>query len=397
MTSKTKNYQPVPVKETLYFIDDPRRKVVATLVHEGHSLFTGGKIFSVEQKDFYKSFMSLFDILYYNVGVFYSIAPNYFPEKISLDRPVDIAVVDIINLYYSRVDLEPPTIEQNGEELYEPISYRVSGERAVVGLSGDKDSVYALVKAIENYGKDNVVAVYVDNIMGICPEQERGACSVICNKIGVKLVSIKIKNSFKKHRGILNGAEISMATALIIPVALSFGASQVIMGTIQTEKDIFHVQPPTFSETVPVIKLFNEFLSNIGLDIKMVSGVPDTKTPLIYLMENYPDIMKETVSCMMLSGFLASHRKRAIKNYPEFPFYQRMCGVCAKCMMINTFRMKYQDDVKELLSKDTVYKYCRRIFRATTLKRNEFKAEIIDEVEDILDDAIFAYESNIEV
>ena len=395
MTSKTRSYQPVPLDESVYFTDDLRRKDVAFVEHKGHDIFTGGKRFSVEKNEFYKRYISLFDVLYWNVGVFYSIAPNYFPEKMLLTRPIDHKIIDIINLYYSRVSLDPPVILQDGEELYEPVPHTTSPDKVVVGLSGGKDSVYVLVKAIEEHGKDNALAVYVDNIMGICPEQERAACNSVCKKLGVRLVSLKIKNSFKKHRGILNGAEISMAVALIIPVAVYFNASKVIMGTIQTETDIFQVQPPTFSETMPVIELFNDFLSNIGLDIKMVSGVSETKAPLIYLMQNYPDIMKETVSCMMLSGFLASHRKRAIRNYPEFPFYERMCGVCAKCMMINIFRMRYQDDVKKILMKESVYKYCRRAFKATTLKRNDFKADIIDEIEDILDEAIFAYESDI--
>src|SRR4030042_5147102 len=355
MASKTRNYQPVPLKESLSYVDDLRREAVATIEHKGFSLFTGGKTFSVEDNDFYKKFMSLFDILYYNIGVFYSIAPNYFPKKILLNRPIDNKIIDIINLYYKRVDLESPDITQEGEELFIPSSYLISYKKVIIGISGGKDSIYALVKAIEKYGKDNVVAVYIDNIMGICPEQERSASITICKMLDVHLVSIKIKNSFKKHRGVLNGAEISMAAALMIPVALYYGAYSVIMGTIESERDIFNVQPPTFSETMPVIELFNEFLVNIGIDIKMVSGVPDIKTPLIYLMQNYPNIMAETVSCMMLSGFLVSHRRRAIKNYPEFPFYKRMCGVCAKCMMINTFRMKYQDDVKQLLSKAYVY------------------------------------------
>jgi hypothetical protein len=397
MTSKTRNYQPVPLDEIIHFTDDLRRKEIATVEHKGYDLFTCGKRFNVEKNDFYKKYISLFDVLYWNVGVFYSVAPNYFPEKMSLVRSIDNKIVDIINLYYSRVSLDPPTIQQEGDELYVPVSYPTSQEKVVVGLSGGKDSVYVLVKAMEEYGKDNVVAVYVDNIMGICPEQERAACNIVCEKLGIRLVSLKIKNSFKKHRGILNGAEISMAVALIIPIAVYFNAYKVIMGTIQTETDIFQVQPPTFSETMPAIELFNDFLSNIGLNIKMVSGVPETKVPLIYLMQNYPDIMKETVSCMMLSGFLVSHRKRAIRNYPEFPFYERMCGVCAKCMMINVFRMRYQDDVKKVLMKESVYKYCRRVFKATTLKRNDFKVDIIDEIEDILDDAIFTYESNIEV
>jgi len=395
MASKTRNYKASEIKEIISFTDDLRRDEVARVKHCGYNIFTGGKKFNVTQNDFYMKYIAIFDVVYYNIGVFYSVAPNYFAKKISLNRPIDSKIVDIINLYYKRLDLEPPLIEQNGVELYNPSVRKMSDKNVVVGISGGKDSIYTLVKAIEEYGIDNVVAVYIDNIMGICPEQERAACNVICEMLGVKLISVKIRNSFKKHKGILNGAEIIMAAALMVPMALYFNASKIMMGTIKTEDDIYKVQAPTFSETMPVINIFNDFLGNIGLGIKMVSGVPDIKTPYIYLMENRPDIMKETVSCMMLSNFLASHKKRSRENYPDFPFYERMCGVCPKCMSINVFRMKYQDDVKKLLTKESVYEYCRRIFRATTLKRNDFKVELIDEVEDILDEAIYFYESNI--
>lgn len=391
---KTNNYVPVPIKEYV-FEEDPRRFKVASIEQKGYDIYTDGKRFSVEPKDFYRENCDLFDFLYYNMGVFYSIAPNYFAVDISLNRPIHKKVEEIISLYYKRVDLSIPNFSVSGIELYEPKKYDLNGNKVVVGLSGGKDSVYALVKAVEQYGNKNVKAVFIDNIMKVCPEQERQAANTICKILDVELVSIKITNSFKKHKGILNGAEIAFATALIIPVAVSFGAAKVILGTIESEVDIFQVQAPAFSETKMIIDLYNEFLKEIGLGIEIISGVPDTRTPLVYLMQQYPHIMKETVSCMMPSNYLQSHMNRSHKNYPDFPFYDRMCGVCAKCMMINVFRMRYDETLKPYLSTPSLSKYCQNVFNATVKKRYDFKADIIDEIEEIVDETLRIFEMNI--
>lgn len=394
--NKKNNYVSVPVKENV-FEDDPRRFKVAIVEQNGFDLFTDGKKFSVEPIQHYKDNIELFDMLYYNVGVFYSIAPNYFSTEISLERPINNTIEEIISLYYKRVDLEPPIYNVSGIEMFEPKKYSLSRNKAVIGLSGGKDSVYALVKAVETYGSKNVLAVYVDNIMKICPEKEKESAITICKILDVELVQIKITNSFKKHKGILNGAEIAFATALIIPIAVSFGAYNVILGTIASEIDIFNVQAPTFSEAKMIIDLYNKFLKNIGVDIEIMSGVPDTKTPLVYLMGGYPDIMKETVSCMMPSNYLQSHMNRSRKKYPEMPFYSRMCGVCVKCMMINVFRMRYDETFKKYLLTDSVNKYCLNVLNTIIKKRYDFKSDIIDEIEEIVDDTLRIFEMNIKI
>ena len=116
---------------------------------------------------------------------------------------------------------------------------------------------------------------------------------------------------------------------------------------------------------------------------------------MIYLMQNRPEIMAETVSCMMKSNHLKSHMNRSRKNYPDFPFYKRMCGVCVKCMMINVFRMRYEEGFDKLFDKPTINKYCQRVMSIVVKKRYDFKVDVIDEIEDILDMAMTQYELNI--
>jgi hypothetical protein len=231
--------------------------------------------------------------------------------------------------------------------------------------------------------------------MKILPVEELESSKIICNMLGVELIVVPIHYSFKKYRGIYNGAEIAMATSLIVPIAFDYGIKNIILGTLKSEKDIFQVQPPTISETGTMIDLFNNFLKDININIEIQSGVTDTKESLIYLMKNRSDIMKETVSCMMLSHIYKSHKIRALNKFKDFPFYNRMCGVCPKCMTINVFRLRYEYGLKEKLINKNIYEYCKHIFNTMVKKKNNFKPEVIDEMEDILIEAMEIYELNI--
>ncbi|MCK9440315.1 MAG: hypothetical protein M0Q13_02725 [Methanothrix sp.] len=397
MSSKLRNYQTTDVLESLPLINDPKRDVLSYLSQEGFELISNNKRFIVEENEYYKRNIELFDLLFYNIGAFYSIAANYFPKTISFEHNLNDNVIKMINLYYERMSLDYPKILTIGFDVdFSCIKKKeLSNKKAIVALSGGKDSVYALISAINKYGKDNVIAVNINSIMKILPVEELEASKIICDKLGIKLIVVPIHYSFKKYRGIYNGAEIAMATALIVPIAFDFGIGNIILGTLESEKDIFQVQPPTISETGKMIGLFNKFLENINVDIKISSGVSDTKESLIYLMKNNADIMKETVSCMMLSHIYKSHKNRALSKYPNFPFYNRMCGVCPKCMTINVFRLRYENKLNTILIDKNVYEYCRHIFKTISTKKNNFKPEVIDEMEDILIEAMEIYEMNI--
>jgi hypothetical protein len=395
MSSKNRNYQSTDVIESLPLTEDPKRDIVALVEQNGFEILSNDKRFVVEPNDFYRRNIELFDLLFHNMGVFYSVAANYFPKEISLGRPINSNVVEMINLYYKRMGLDNPEISICGIEYCNIKDKILDNNKAVIGLSGGKDSVYALVSAIEKYGTDNIIAVNIDSIMKILPIEELESCKVICNKLGVKLVVVPIHYSFKKYRGIYNGAEIALSTALIVPIAFDYGIKNIILGTLKSEVDVFQVQPPTISETGIMIDLFNNFLKDINVNIEIKSGVLDTKEPLVYLMKNRPEIMRETVSCMMLSHIYTSHKNRALKKYPDFPFYDRMCGVCPKCMTINVFRLKYEKGLSDILIKKNVYEYCKHIFDTITKKKNNFKPEVIDEMEDILINAMEKYEVNI--
>lgn len=397
MSSKLKNYQTIDVLESLPLMNDPKRDIVGRLEQKGFKLISNDKNFIVEENEYYNRNLELFDKLFYNIGVFYSVASNYFPKIISLDSDLNENVIKMINLYYKRMSLDYPHILtiSNPMDFFSIKHRELSYNKAVVALSGGKDSVYALVSAVNKYGKDNVIAVNINSIMRILPVEELEASKIICNKLGVKLIVVPIHYSFKKYRGIYNGAEIAMATALMVPIAFDFGIGNIILGTLESEKDIFQVQPPTISETGMIIDLFNAFLKDMNINIKIRSGVLDTKESLIYLMKNNPDIMKETVSCMMLSHIYKSHKNRALSKYPYFPFYNRMCGVCPKCMTINVFRLRYENNLKEILTNKNIYEYCRHVFKTINNKKNNFKPEVIDEMEDILIEVMETYEMNI--
>jgi 7-cyano-7-deazaguanine synthase in queuosine biosynthesis len=395
MKKTTRNYKVTNVLESLPLIEDPKRDIVALVEQDGFEIISNDKRFVVEKNSFYERNIELFDILFYNLGIFYSIAPNYFPKNISLSRPLNSNVYDMISLYYKRMSLDLPKYSVGGIEYCSINNKKMDNNKAVVALSGGKDSVYALVSAVEEYGSKNVVAVHVNSIMKILPKEELESSKIICEMLGVELVIIPIHYSFKKYRGIYNGAEIAMSTALIIPIAFDIGAKHVILGTLKSEKDIYDVQAPTFSETGTIRDLFNVFLKDLGVDIEIESGVLDTKESLINLMKNNSDIMKETISCMMLSHIYASHKYRAIKKYPDFPFYKRMCGVCPKCMTINVFRLRYDESIQHLLINEHVYKYCKHVFDVMNRKKNNFKSEVVDEMEDILIYVMEKYETNI--
>lgn len=395
MASKHRNYQITEVLESLPLITDPKRDIVALIEQNNFEILCNNKRFVVEPNDFYNRNIEVFDLLFYNLGIFYSIAPNYFPKNIVLSRPVHKNIIEMISLYYKRMGLESPDISIGGIEYCNIREKKMDKDKVLVGLSGGKDSVYSLVTAVEKYGSNNVVAVNIDSIMRILPKEELEASKDICRMLGVELVIIPIHYSFKKYRGIYNGAEIAMATALMVPVAFDYGIRNIVLGTLKNEKDIFDVQAPTISETGTMIALFNNFLSDVGIDIEIYSGVKDTKEPLVYLMSNYPELMGETVSCMMLSHLYTSHKKRAIQKYPDFPFYRRMCGVCPKCMTINVFRMRYEKNIKNILTNRNVYEYCKHVFDTVSRKKNNFKPDIIDEMEDILIETMEKFEMNI--
>ncbi|HXK41023.1 MAG: hypothetical protein A3G45_00310 [Candidatus Staskawiczbacteria bacterium RIFCSPLOWO2_12_FULL_37_15] len=266
--------------------------------------------------------------LFSQIGLFHLISPH-LPRVIETDFSVSPATRTLIENMYAFDDIAKPKIVAPGCENprfdVDRLCPSGSPERVAVLYSGGKDSMYHMALAQEQYGPENVIAVHIAGLnKGISSGEKRSA------------ISQAAKFGFQNFRiiGLSNGSESCGAEvlrsalifdpALVVPVALEFGATQIIREAPGSAR--------YFTNNSETIRWFNKrFLGSSGLPIRISWFKRPAGGVVKELILRRPDWIKEVHNCFTPTNYKIAIRRSWDKLTPTFPLFESQCGSCVKC------------------------------------------------------------------
>ena len=261
-------------------------------------------------------------------------------------------------------------------------------KKAIVLLSGGIDSAWCLLWALEQGLTPQ--PLFVDGLNASQNSRERKAVQVLCDKLGLPLITYKHPTHLKKlHKDPSN----------IFKIPESFVKLQYALMAIKDDirkEDIAGVivtcptnQPEYIDPTAPKkengepltwfqdseesMETFLPFLSDyIGWDFKGYYPVTMKELKIKALMDK--GIFEDTCSCVCNPMFFSGHRKRSK------PKYSNMCGVCWKCKenlaFISKLNLEGDEVVEDVVGQEPQMKPWQKGYELDYLKsvEGQFKA-----------------------
>lgn len=286
--------------------------------------------------------------LFSQVGLLHLVAP-YFPRVIETDFSVSPTTQTLIENMYAFDGLAKPEIvaPDHTRPRFNVNRSLGSSERVAVLYSGGKDSMYHMALTQEQYGPENVMAIHIAGLnKGISSGEERSA------------ISQAVKFGFRNFRiiGLSNGSENSGAevlrsalifdSALVVPVALEFGATQIIREAPGSAR--------YFTNNSETMRWFNDhFLRSSGLPIRVSWFKRPAGGVVKELILRRPDWIKDVHNCFTPINYKIAIRRSWEKLTPTFPLFESQCGSCVKCritrlgwLLYGSHEISDQDAVK---------------------------------------------------
>lgn len=248
-----------------------------------------------------------------------------------------------IHLKDSRID----TVDNN-KSLDPPFS--PDKKRHVLMFTSGKDSLHLLLRLIEEYGKENILAIYCKNINKSENYYEIRSIAKICEKLGVKYKLIEVTNSIRLNRMNHNiGLREQLTLGTALPYILSFRAYKVWYGIYRAYDEMM---PGVFSHHKSAFEFALKALEKLNIKIEIDNHIdyPIQNVKILeYLIEKHREIFFMSSSCYSQLNFREMHHAREQKKYPDIQLYQG-CGICLKCLIANGGIYLY--DQKALMSPD---------------------------------------------
>ena len=234
------------------------------------------------------------------------------------------------------------TLKNSWEFIKE--EYKPNSERVSIMFTGGKDSLHLLLKLIEQYGRENIIAIYCKNLNRSEACYEKETVKIICDKLGVKYRLIDITNSIKLNRNDHNiGLREQLILGCALPYIMSFKASKVFYGL----HDGFEkLTPALFTSHKKAFAHVTKSLTSYGVNLEIRNHIdyPDVSEISILkdLIENHYDLFLMTNSCYTQKNFREMHHEKQQSKYKTIRLYNG-CGVCLKCLRINAALLIYRD------------------------------------------------------
>lgn len=276
--------------------------------------------------------------LIYAIGAF-----NPFPEEVVINWDEVAYLLEYICEMSKAMNQKIPTVVSKVEDGEPLQTINTKGNNILVAGSGGKDTLYILLKAIEQYGKEHVFPIHIKGITKSYTTTEEGAMRALCERLGLRLDVVTIVNSLPRAFT-ENPARNQVITGLLIPYLVHYNASNIAFGVPQDEQQPWQVKPYLFYETVAAEKLFSGFLDVLGYNVTMHRFIETEEGIYEYLVKDHEELLQLSTSCFQPDRFKAVRRGHNIKKY-GFPLYETQCGLCEKCVRINTARLAFDDNI----------------------------------------------------
>jgi hypothetical protein len=251
-------------------------------------------------------------------------------------------VEDLIKGYYAANQVPLRNFKTVGAPV-KPFEGSLSGDpgRAIVYLTGGKDSVHLAVRLKEKLGAVNVKAVYVAGLNRSETFYERRTVPIICSKIGIDVDIYECSNGIKLNRTGHNiGLREQLVIALSWPTIVNFNAGSLYFGLTHDESLIPSM---LWTDTPEAFESMEEFGRYYGQQFKIKRHLdyPGITEELIMrdMIVQYPHLLKHVESCYTQMNWRENMHKM-LANSCGLEIYKG-CGYCVKCCRINASMMLY--------------------------------------------------------
>ena len=221
-----------------------------------------------------------------------------------------------------------------------------SKQKVIIAYSGGKDSIGSLHWAWKKYGRRNVSVAHIDGLNKAVASKEWEYAKKQQKAFGLSNFRvIHLENGAKGNGYELLSAREIFLSALIIPYAIEFGASKVI---IEGYDDAHPALP--FSLQKKNICLFNHALASLGIPVRTSWRYQRSNTSETDVMKELLEVRPEWVpflnNCFIKAGLRKKLRKNWKRFAPTFPLLPSQCGSCMKCRLTNIARLIHDPAIK---------------------------------------------------
>ncbi|MEK9179980.1 MAG: hypothetical protein AAB897_01030 [Patescibacteria group bacterium] len=303
-------------------------------------------------------------VIFEQFGLGYMICDK-FPRVLELNFPVEGRVRRLIDAMYRFHDKKPPVWRcpqfGNADWLRNMSgASKLDPNKVVVTLSGGKDGLYYLLRAIEKYGKENVLPVHLARLsMEGVAHRELKAARDLADQLEIYLKVIEFTNSTRvPGPRIMNFRDIFLM-AMLAGVAQEFGAKKIF---IEGSDDAKSSGDPYFSDLDSSEEAMLDILHDWGVNVEIESESISEYEVLRRMYDNLKShmLMPYTHSCLRCDKLTMFCRKWYKANFPKLyrKFYWMQCGSCFKCRVITLARILWDPDM-DFVPIEERYEYVR--------------------------------------
>jgi len=277
--------------------------------------------------------------LFSNLGLMHLIAP-YFPEEISTDFQITSQMKELISAMYASENHRLLSLDSiEGVRFFTP---KTDPNKVVIAYSAGKDSMWNLWWASEKYGMENVLVAHIKGLNRCQSSEEVGYIKRQQKHIGFNLKIIDLLNGSRNCGFQTMRSRDMFLTGIIIPFALEFGASKIIIeGFIESDE--------LFTGKEENMKYFNDILKSFGISVQVAWRNDRKEMDCVKdLILNRPEWLKHICNCFSNPAYKISLHKSWQRRTPTFPLYDSQCGSCVKCRIINIARILYDPEMKKV-------------------------------------------------
>lgn len=274
---------------------------------------------------------SLFDWL----GTMHLVAP-YLPREILTNFGIPRVMRQLIDDMYQSEKQASPVFISPRNRLAHFAGLQASSGKAISSHSGGKDSLWNTWRAQNELGRKNVLAVHIGGLNRSNASGERRQSLKQSKKLGFEIRVVELRNgSVETGFKVMRSRDMFMM-GIIIPIALEFGASQIITegfgeGNAGTQ----------FTGQEKNLLRFSRDLKRLGIPVQVVWKNAKEMDVVRGLAENAPEWLALTHNCFAPEcykiGINASWRRRT----PTFVPKRWQCGSCIKCRIIRLAQLAY--------------------------------------------------------
>lgn len=270
----------------------------------------------------------------------------YFPRIIETNFPVNYT--DLVNALYDYYGYRPPKISANSNrlnlEFHANESKLNDGAYIVNSHSGGLDSCFRLASHLAR--GEMVRAVHLRNLNRVLPGDEAERSSYQCKQWNVPFTEVKVINSSElKGLDVMRVRDLLVAATVVL-TAYRYGIKEVLVegGFVDSPDE------GDFSESKGAWNLFNNLLSDAGLDINVTGEYPgdiETVGEILNLEKKLNiTILPLVQNCFTRKCWAANNRRKWERKTPELAkacLSENTCGSCPKCRRTVLGRIYYED------------------------------------------------------